>query len=317
MNMNNTNEIPIFFGIDDAYAPYIAVALNSAVKNSSKSRRYRAIVLYNELSRENQQRLAALSAEHFSIEFVNMESRLDFITDRRSNRLRFDCFTLSIYFRLFIPTMFPQYAKGIYIDSDVVLVGDIAELYDTDIGENYIGACTDYSIFGSAPLVKYVENVVGVPMKEYINSGVLLMNMEKLRRIGFAEHFSKLLVKYHFDTVAPDQDYINAICNGNIHYLSPVWDAMPCGEDMSGAKLIHYNLYSKPWLADGVQCGEYFWQYAADCGYYREIMESRERARPVSNEESLKILVEHSQKILNDDPVTMKKVGESGVRIKL
>ncbi len=316
--MNTINEVPIFFAIDDAYAPYLAVALNSAVKNSSSERQYRAIVLYTELSQENRERLSAFSSDNFLVEFINMESRLDFITDRDSNRLRFDCFTLSIYFRLFIPQMFPQYDKGIYIDSDVVLLGDVAELYDTDIDSAYIGACADYSIFGVDPLVDYVENAVGVPMGEYINSGMLLLNMKKLRQIDFIGHFTNLLCKYHFDSVAPDQDYINAMCNGNIHYLSPVWNTMPCGcDEIKKARLVHYNLYSKPWLAEGVQYGDYFWHYAKDCGYYEEIMKNKSRVRTISNEDSVAILIDRSQKILSEAPITMKKAYESGVRIRL
>ena len=48
--MNTVNEIPIFFSIDDGYAPFLSVALNSAIKNSDKCRNYKAIILYEELS---------------------------------------------------------------------------------------------------------------------------------------------------------------------------------------------------------------------------------------------------------------------------
>ena len=38
--------------------------------------------------------------------------------------------------------MFPQYDKAIYRDSDTVVLGDIAELYDVDLKDNYVGAVT-------------------------------------------------------------------------------------------------------------------------------------------------------------------------------
>ena len=242
------NTIPIFFTIDDGYAPFLSVALNSAIKNSSKDRKYKAIILYQELSEENRKKLVSLKTDNFSIEFVPMESGLESITDRMSNRLRCDYFTLTIYFRLFIPKMFPEYDKGIYIDSDVVLTSDIAELFETDIGDNYIAACTDLSVADVPPLVKYMEQAVGVKAKEYINSGVLLMNLKKLREVKIDEHFLELLNTYHFDCIAPDQDYLNAICNGNIYYLDEIWDTMPNENKppLENAKLIHYNLFSKP-----------------------------------------------------------------------
>ena len=46
-------EIPIFFTIDDSYAPFLAVALNSAIKNSDLQRGYKAIVLYQDLGADN------------------------------------------------------------------------------------------------------------------------------------------------------------------------------------------------------------------------------------------------------------------------
>lgn len=256
-------EIPIFFSIDDSYAPYLAVALNSAIKNCSYDRRYKAIVLYQKLSDEHKERISALKTENFDIEFVSMGEGLETITDRMSNRLRCDYFTLTIYFRLFIPAMFPQYDKAIYIDSDIVLKGDLAELFDTDIGDNYIGACNDLSVLDVPPLCEYMERAVGVPKEQYINSGVLLMNLRLLREKELDKHFLSLLNEYHFDCIAPDQDYLNALCCGKIYYLSEVWDAMPNDKHppLDEACLIHYNLFSKPWCYDGIQYGEYFWKY--------------------------------------------------------
>lgn len=216
-------EIPVFFTIDNSYAPFLAAALSSAIKNCSSKRQYKAIILHQELTKENMEKLSLLATGNFSIEFVEMKDGFESITDRMSNRLRCDYFTLTIYFRLFIATMFPQYDKAIYIDSDVVVLGDLAELFDTDIGDNFIGACADKSVVDVPELARYMEEAVGVSRYEYINSGVLLMNLKALRENEFDKHFLNLLNTYHFDCIAPDQDYINAICNGKIHYLDEVW----------------------------------------------------------------------------------------------
>ena len=315
------NTIPIFFTIDDGYAPFLSVALNSAIKNSSKDRKYKAIILYQELSEENRKKLVSLKTDNFSIEFVPMESGLESITDRMSNRLRCDYFTLTIYFRLFIPKMFPEYDKGIYIDSDVVLTSDIAELFETDIGDNYIAACTDLSVADVPPLVKYMEQAVGVKAKEYINSGVLLMNLKKLREVKIDEHFLELLNTYHFDCIAPDQDYLNAICNGNIYYIDEIWDTMP-NENKSpleNAKLIHYNLFSKPWCYDDIQYGEIFWDYAEDSGYIDEIKAYKagySDEQKESDTKCLDLLIERGNSIPENE-VTFKKMIENGVKIRL
>lgn len=314
-------EIPIFFSIDNSYAPYLAVALNSAIKNSSKDRNYKAIVLYQDLSDDNRSKLSALKTDNFDIEFIAMTSGLESITDRMSNRLRCDYFTLTIYFRLFIPAMFPQYDKAIYIDSDTVLPCDIAELFDTDIGDNYIGACNDLSIMDAPPLCEYIEKAIGVPREKYINSGVLLMNLKLLREKMLDKHFLSLLNEYHFDCIAPDQDYINALCAGKIYYLSPLWDTMPndAHPPVDNAKLIHYNLFSKPWCYDGIQYGEYFWQYAADCGYIDELKafkESYTDEQKQNDSKCFELLATRGLEIANSD-ITFKKLFESGVKIRL
>lgn len=314
-------EIPVFFSIDDGYAPFLATALNSAIESSDASRKYRAIVLYKDLSKENIRRLSALSKEHFRIDFAEMKQSFEEIGDRMSNRLRCDYFTLTIYFRLFIPAMFPQYDKAIYIDSDVVIPGDIAELYDTDIGDNLIGACVDKSVSDVPELARYMEDAVGVSRDKYINSGVLLMNLKALRERRLDEHFLSLLTKYQFDCIAPDQDYINAICSGSIHYLDEIWDAMPNDRkpQLSDVKLIHYNLFSKPWCYDGIQYADFFWKAAEGCGYIDEIRaykDSYSEEQKKSDSECLGLLIRRGVEIAESD-ITFKKIFESGEKIRL
>lgn len=314
-------EIPIFFTIDDAYAPFLGVALNSAVKNSSADRRYKAIVLHQDLSEANIKKLKALESDNFKIELTPMKANFEVLDDRMSNRLRCDYFTLTIYFRLFIPAMFPEYDKGIYIDSDVVLTDDIAKLFDTDIGDNFIGACNDLSIADIPPLVAYTENAVGVKGKEYINSGVLLMNLKKMRECDFEGHFLNLLNTYHFDSIAPDQDYINAMCNGKIYYLDEVWDAMPneAKPPIKDTKIIHYNLFSKPWCYDNIQYEEFFWKYAEDSGYLDEIKEYKaaySNEQKKADGECLDLLISRGESIPQNE-ITFKKLHEKGVKIRL
>lgn len=314
-------EIPIFFSIDNSYAPFLAAALRSAVKNCSPTRAYKAFVLYQELSEENKEKLALLGTENFKIEFVEMKTGFESITDRMSNRLRCDYFTLTIYFRLFIPTMFPQYDKGIYIDSDVVVLGDLAELFDTDIGNHHIGACADKSVVDVPPLAQYMEEAVGVSRYDYINSGVLLMNLKELRENEFDKHFLKLLNTYHFDCIAPDQDYINAICNGRIYYLDEAWDVMPNDNApvFDNAKIVHYNLFSKPWCYDGIQYGDYFWKYIKETAFEAEAVQYKENyteEQKKSDSDCLELLIRRGVEICTQD-ITFKKLYDNGEKIRL
>ena len=314
-------EIPIFFTIDDGYAPFLAVALNSAIKNSNPERQYKAIVLHQGLNENNIAKLKALETDNFTVELTPMKANFEALDDRMSNRLRCDYFTLTIYFRLFIPAMFPQYDKGIYIDSDVVLTDDVAKLYDIDIGDNLIGACNDLSIADIPPLVAYTENAVGVKKHEYINSGVLLMNLKKMNECDLEGHFLDLLNTYHFDSIAPDQDYINAMCNGKIYYLDESWDAMPndAKPPLAKTNLIHYNLFSKPWCYDGIQYADEFWKYAEDSGYIDEIKAYKAAYsddKKKADSDCLELLVRRGMEIPENE-VTFKKMHAKGVKIRL
>lgn len=314
-------EIPVFFSVDNAYAPFLSVALRSAISNCSPDRQYRAIILHQDLTEKNIARLSALATDNFAVEFTAMSSGLECITDRMSNRLRCDYFTLTIYYRLFIPAMFPQYSKGIYIDSDVVVTGDLSELFDIELGDNYIGACADKSVVDVPVLANYMENAVGVDRHSYINSGVLLMDLDRLRQLDLQGHFLRLLDTYHFDCIAPDQDYINAICSGRILLLPEAWDTMPTPgkPELEELRLIHYNLFSKPWCYDGIQYADYFWHYAKDSGYYDDIVAFKQaysEEKKQADSDCLELLMRRGAEIAGS-PVTFKKIHESGVRVRL
>ena len=110
--MINKNEIiPIFFTIDDAYAPYLHVALISLIENASKDRNYKIIVVYQELNEKNRNNLAELVKDHsnFEMEFKYMKQSLDMITDRIENRLRSDYHNDNIF-----QNIYSWYVSGIW-----------------------------------------------------------------------------------------------------------------------------------------------------------------------------------------------------------
>ena len=267
--------IPIFFSVNDAYAPYLAVALTSMKENASKDFNYRIHILNDDICEANRSILSRLDDEGFRLEFISLSEKLRQIDpEGKLNEHKFEAFSsLTIYFRLFIPSLFPQYDKGIYLDSDIIVPGDISKLYRQEIGYNLIGAVADYSIQHIAPFMRYIDKYDGVEHRNYINSGVLLLNMKRLREVDIEGKFLYLMQTYALRTVAPDQDYLNVLCWGKIHYLDPCWDAMPSETTSSfvNPQIIHFNLSSKPWLNESVPYSDLFWHYAARSGFYGRI----------------------------------------------
>lgn len=320
--IEKSNHIPIFFTVDEGYVPWLSVALCSLIKNADKSRYYDIIILHESISGDSMARLLQLAPnEHFSICFVEMSGSIEGIQDKMCNRLRADYFTMTIFFRIFIPDLFPEYDKGIYIDSDIVVPGDISRLYDEDLEGNLIGACQDHSIVDIPELVAFTNKGVGVGIQNYINSGVLLLNMKGLRDANLSKRFLELLNTYHFECIAPDQDYINTLCHGKIHYLDLSWDAMPIEgkQPMRNPQLIHYNLFAKPWCYDDIAYEEYFWRYAPDSGYADEIAAFKRgysQEQKEKDTESLKRLIGRAAEIAAAD-FNFRTVFEGGKERRL
>lgn len=262
------NIIPIFFAADDNYLPYLAVALRSVKENASENYKYKIYILHSGVSEVYAEKITAMQNENFSIEFTDVSEKLTEISSRLHMR---DYYTGTTYYRIFIADMFPEYDKALYLDSDTVILGDISELFNHDVGENLIGAITDETVL-SVPIFKsYVKDVLGIKPKNYFNAGIILMNLKKFREENFYEKFADLLQKYKF-TVAQDQDYLNVLCAGKVTYISPEWNKMPIpGENDPAPKLIHYNLTRKPWHYKKVLYQEFFWKYAKQTDFYGEI----------------------------------------------
>lgn len=266
--------IPIFYTISDDFTPYLAVSVSSLVKHASPEKDYRIIILHQGLSPANQQALAAYEKAKVKIEFRQLDDQLFAqIQNKKGNYLRADFFTLSIFYRLFIPDLFPEYDKAVYIDADTVVNADIAGLYQTELGNNLVAACHDQSVHYIEPLQTYIRDRLGIDPDKYVNSGVLVMNCQAMRDEGFVDKFLQLLSTYQFNSIAPDQDYLNEICSGRIKLLDPRWDAMPNDFDpeMADPYLIHYNLFYKPWHFEEVKYGSYFWQAAKETPFYADL----------------------------------------------
>lgn len=263
--------IPVFMAVDNNYIPFLGVALKSLIDNSSKENNYEIKILYTNATEENQKKIKAYEKANVSIEFVNLSHKLKEIENQLYTR---NYFSNTTYFRLFIPELYPEYDKAVYIDSDTVTLADIAELYNTEMGDNLIAGIPDGAVQAIPIFQEYVEKVVGVAdYNNYFNAGIIVMNLKALREYKFQDKFLYMLGKIKFE-VAQDQDYMNRLCKGRVKLLGFEWNRMPAmGEQNGEFKLIHYNLGCKPWYFDNVLYQEYFWKYAKETEFYDEIKE--------------------------------------------
>ena len=277
----NAKVVPIFITINNDFVPYAACAIASLTRHTNPKRRYRIIILHDGISFRNYYKLRNLVTRNCEIQFrrithsVYLRAIIRYCSTRTGSG---DFFSSAVYYyRSFIARLFPQYNKAIYIDSDVILLDDIAELYDKDLKGNLVGALVDPKVEMVPEFREYVNKAVGVPYKEYVNSGVLLLDLKGLRKEHYLSRMVNMINKYDADLVAPDQDYLNVICRGKIMHLEPKWNMQPVRGDLpEDTKLIHFNLFKKPWNYDDVDCEDIFWEAARRSGFHNELLRRKE-----------------------------------------
>ena len=256
--------IPIFYSCDDNFVKYTLVSLFSMKQHASRDYEYRVYVLHTGISPEMQAALKRLEDGNFTVSFCDVSEYLTSIADRLPLR---DYYSKTTYYRLFIAEMFPEYDKAIYIDSDTVVQGDISDMYFTDIGDAYVGACHEQVMIQTEVFGNYVEKALGISRHNFFNAGVLLINLNEFRVHFVLDKFMYYLHLYDF-VVTQGEDYLNLICKDHVYWLNQRWNTQVLEHipfPITEARIIHYCLVSKPW-------------HYADCTMWPAIRRSQPRS---------------------------------------
>ncbi len=297
--MKKTKEIPVCFATDDNYVPFLAVAVSSLLDNASKENFYRIFVLITELKQDNIDKIKALETENSEITFISLAKEMDKIKDMFHLR---DYYSKETYYRIFIPNLFPYYKKVLYLDCDITVLGDVAELYNHHIHGFYVGAAVEevmqtYEVFGN-----YVEKADGIKRENYFNAGILLINCRRWRNKHIAERFVDLLNRYKF-RVVQDEDYLNVLCKGHVRWINLGWNKTayknPAFDDKD-LRLIHWKINWRPWKYKNVLYEEYFWKYAKMSGFYDKLIQMRD-SRTQADFDKDEVLMQNLQQMAEED----------------
>lgn len=268
--------IPVFFTTDKGRLPLLTVAIQSLLSHINTTDNYKIYVLSSSLTKEELITQKDIDAEfptlnnNVEIKVVDISNYIDGLKDAVCGH-----YSIAMFYRLFIPKLFPQYNKVVYLDCDIILNDDIAKMYNVDIKNNYAGVVLDQIVINNPEFIKYVINFVGCDNdKQYFNTGVLLINSQRWRE----EDLNKKLIdfiKSNKSPIAPDQDFLNNYCKGQVTYLEDGWDEMPLGKKLEDKDIhiLHFNLFLKPWLYKDLMYQEYFWKHAKNTKYYNYFLD--------------------------------------------
>ncbi len=293
------NNIPVAITSSNEYAPFLGVLIESIIENSSKNNNYDIIVLSKEITEQNKLLLLEEIKDHknFSLRFFEIGKYLEKYTFHTGYHI-----TIMTYCRLALVDILQMYDKAIYLDCDVIINDDIADLYNHDLGNNMIGAAIDTVMAGlnnSASMNKqrkeqldYNINKLGIKdVFKYFNAGIIVLNLLEFRKKYTAESLLSLAASENWKWF--DQDVLNKICYGRVTLIEQAWNFMCHRLDQEGdsteklapkeiyenycyarlnPKALHYCGRTTPCFAPLVDNAYYFWKYARNTPFYELII---------------------------------------------
>ena len=203
-------------------------------------------------------RIRALEDGNTSISFIRFDASLLNGSPTTSR------YPLEIYFRLFAPILLEKNIDRIlYLDVDIICINNLVELYNTDIKDYYFAGCTHTKRMLTR--INAIRLGMGSGSKAcYINTGVMLMNLSRLRSEWDPDRIFAFIRDRGQTFVLPDQDIIMALYGSRIRLLDTLrynlsdrilrlnnisMDSrrMSLDDVRRQTCLIHYCGRSKPW----------------------------------------------------------------------
>ena len=235
---------------DDHYLMQTEVTIYSVCINNQDCK-VEYYLLYTGSIKESQSLSSVLSVQdkcanlELHIVLVQLRDLVDSgLVAKLNETLKLSRLTIASYVRLFLPQILPNVSKILYLDSDVVCLSDLSELFELNL--------ETVPVIG----VKDVESETHkrrLCLKRYINSGVLMINLTYWREKKVLETFCKIINNRSADLHLHDQDVINLAFDDHITLVSEKWNFHgPMQKyiqiDLNDVSLLHFVAEHKPWI---------------------------------------------------------------------
>lgn len=282
--------VPIVTVTSPAFLKYALVMIWSVLERGRPGRRYVFHIFHNALTAERQEWLRQQLAcwENCTVEFMDLRTVNRFGLNRADWTGKIACFTM------FSLDLLTQYDKVLVLDVDLVAMHDVSELYTIDLGDCWLAGVHDLDFAGqwargNRDYRDYYSRQVVLPDPEnYVQSGVLVLNLRVLRQQFRPGYFAELAAarKFRYD----DQDIWNMCCAGHICWLDYCWNVIHDNNrfrlryviDFAPDKaayihsrenpyIIHYAGDQKPWNDADCDFGEAFWDVASRTPVFRDL----------------------------------------------
>ena len=295
---DDNNAVTIMMSTDDNYTPCCITMIQSVIEHANPARKYDIVVITRGMTKLNKIMLENVSTDNISVRVYDISTYLEKFDGAKFNINAH--FSLDAYSRIFIPDLFEKYRKILYLDVDMIALKDVAELYDTNIGDNWWGVVQDkyfvtecHSLTNNPmkkDLVDYIHNTLKVTcIADIFNSGVMIWNIDKCKKDKVLEKCLKKLSEIKTPRFV-DQCILNAVANGqHIYWLSPYWNVFwnvsfhwldgfnsesynTALHYLDNPYILHFTGCIKPWNEPWRDHAEVFWQYARKTPVYEKLI---------------------------------------------
>lgn len=232
--MNNTASdfIEVALVSDANYASFLATTVVSILKSSSESQRLRLHIVDAGLTNDDIKKIRSLQKIR-DCEMVFYKPDLSQYLDLFSK----GTLPKSCFYRLFLPRYLPaEIEKILYLDVDVVVLDDLAELWNAPLDDEFVAAARDVYVPDSH------KKMIGVSQEyPYFNSGVLLMNVKKWRDENIVEKLLEQCDELAGKSYYLDQDYLNLYAyRASYRHIEDKWNCHPHFYREGETKIMHY-----------------------------------------------------------------------------
>lgn len=255
----------IVFITDTTYLIITIVAISSLLESKFENTHYNIIVLLDNV--ENVSLLHALENKYnITINIININSSR--LSELHKGKNEYCTASKAALIKFIIPNVLKNEEKVLYLDSDILIKKDITDLINTEINGYPLAAVPDTGVLYSTRTVKYSN--------KYFNSGVLLLNLEEMRRNNYVEKLIETKSQLQ-DNSLMDQNVFNIVFNGNVKILPIIYNLLftnllrakekfkfeslnnlfyeqyhSFDEMLQDASIVHFASKDKPWKYNNV-----------------------------------------------------------------
>lgn len=234
------------FTVTDSYVDYMATTLMSLLEKTAQP--VVAYVLTSDVSAYSRHKLQVLEQAfpQLTVEVIVVEeAAFEGLPLNRDHISR-----LEVYFRMAFASLLPESVERVlYLDSDLLVQQDLTELWETDLTGYYMAGVSEPPSEGA---FAYRRSIGMTNPEYYVNSGVLLMDLVKIRQDQVQTLLFETGERIKDKILLQDQDIINVALEGKVKLL-PVTYNYGYMEREAGllpeaeVAIMHHSL-EKPWL---------------------------------------------------------------------